>query len=372
MMIYVHIPFCRRKCVYCAFYSVPNADSCGLSGYVGLLCKEISDRKKEFHDVKVKTLYFGGGTPSLLQLDDLRMIVDSLRENYDLSDLREFTFEANPEQLAREYLDGLKRLGVDRLSIGVQSFDDADLKLLNRRHTAKQAVDAVKNARNAGFGNVSVDLIYGLPGSRSWKKNLEQVESLDIQHLSCYSLTLEEGTALDKLVAKGKIAMPCDEEVLGQYGFLLKWAENHGFRQYEISNFCKDGFRSRHNSGYWNGTHYMGFGAAAHSFDGRRRRWNFSDVEKYGNALKDGLQCYEYEVLTKEMRFNEYMMTALRTTEGVRYGVLSKNFPEFVPELLERAKAFVGRGLLEFTSGGFRATAEGLLFADGMASELFA
>lgn len=372
MMIYVHIPFCRQKCIYCAFYSVPVVNDCRIERYIGYLCREIASRKDEQENAKVKTLYFGGGTPSLLQLFDLKVVTDCLSENFDLSDLQEFTIEANPEQLTEDYLGGLKRLGINRLSIGVQSFDDADLKMLNRRHTAKQAVEAVKTARSAGFSNVSIDLIYGLPGSKSWEKNLDIVKSLDVQHLSCYSLTLEEGTILDKLAAKGKISLPCDEETLNQYGYLLQWAENNGFRQYEISNFCKPGFRSKHNSGYWNGTCYLGFGAAAHSFDGRQRRWNFSDVEKYAKAIEEGSRYSDCEELTRKMRFNEYIMTALRTDEGVKRSVLEENFPDFLPELHSQMQKFVNQGLLEITADGFRATGKGLLFADGIAGELFA
>ena len=371
MMIYVHIPFCRQKCIYCAFYSVPSVNACKSSEYVETLCKEIAFRKNELPNEKVKTLYFGGGTPSLLQGADLQKIIEVLNKNYDLSELQEFTFEANPEQLTKPYLEALKRLGVNRLSVGVQSFNDEDLRFLNRRHTSQQALEAVKTAQNVGFSNISIDLIYGLPNSKTWKQNLKCVETLDIQHLSCYSLTLEEGTILDKLVKKGKVSLPTDDEVLEQYDFLLQWSKNQGFRQYEISNFCKEGRRSQHNSGYWNGTHYLGFGAAAHSFDGTQRRWNFGNLDQYQKSLNEGVQCFDCEVLTKEMRFNEYLMTALRTTEGLKNEILENEFFDFLPNLKIKMQKFVDQGLIEITSDGFRPTVKGLLLADGIASDLF-
>ena len=211
MMIYVHIPFCRQKCLYCAFYSLPSPKTSVIDTYVNALCAEMKLRKEELGSETAETLYFGGGTPSLLTPSQLSKIMDTLHRCCDLSRLEELTFEANPEQLSENYLCELKSLGVNRLSVGVQSFADADLKLLNRRHTAQQAMQAVKTAQDCGFGNISVDLMYGIPQSNSWQHNLEIVEGLDVQHLSCYSLTMEPGTAYARLVEKGKM-QPCDEE----------------------------------------------------------------------------------------------------------------------------------------------------------------
>ena len=371
MMIYVHIPFCRQKCLYCAFYSLPRKSEADIDTYVDALCSEMSQRKDELGTEYAKTLYFGGGTPSLLTPSQLSKILDTLHRCYDLSQLEEFTFEANPEQLTKEYLHEIKTLGVNRLSIGVQSFSDADLKLLNRRHTALQAVQAVKTAQDSGFDNISVDLIYGIPQSDSWQSNLATVETLDVQHLSCYSLTLEQCTAYAKLVEKGKI-QPCDEEtVISQYNTLIQWAKQNGFEQYEISNFCKNGRHSRHNSGYWDGTPYLGFGAAAHSYGGTRRRWNVADVATYIKGVKDGTPFSESEELTAADLFNEYVMTALRTAKGVEKSVLERRFPAFAPQFAEKARQFVLRGLLTDDGTAFRPTPQGLLMADAMAAESF-
>ncbi|MBO4740285.1 MAG: radical SAM family heme chaperone HemW [Bacteroidales bacterium] len=373
MMIYVHIPFCRQKCIYCAFYSVPCRNPQLVEEYVDALCAEIALRKNDLPDEKAETLYFGGGTPSLLSPEMIGRICRVLAENFDMSQLQEFTFEANPEQLTKQYLSELKALGVNRLSIGVQSFSDNDLRFLNRRHTARQAIEAVKTAQDCGFDNISVDLIYGIPlaGQEVWEKNLATVESLDIQHLSCYSLTLEPGTAYAKMVEKC-LATPCDEDdVLRQYNALTQWAVGSGFEQYEISNFAKNGRRSRHNSGYWNRMHYLGFGASAHSYNGSRRRWNISAVADYVKNVREGLQYFETETLTPSDCLNEYLMTALRTCDGLKTSVLAKDFPDFLPHLQPKLQRLVSQELLRSTPDGYAPTPQGLLMADGMAAELF-
>ncbi|MBO7540768.1 MAG: radical SAM family heme chaperone HemW [Bacteroidales bacterium] len=371
MMIYVHIPFCRQKCIYCAFYSVPCRNPQPVEEYVDALCSEIALRKNDLPDEKAETLYFGGGTPSLLSPEMIGKISRALAENFDMSQLQEFTFEANPEQLTKDYLHQIKALGVNRLSIGVQSFSDTDLKFLNRRHTAQQAVQALKTAQDSGFDNISIDLIYGIPQSDSWQSNLAIVETLDVQHLSCYALTMEPGTAYARLVEKDKI-QPCDEEtVISQYNTLIQWAKQNGFEQYEVSNFCKSGYHSRHNSGYWDGTRYMGFGAAAHSFSGTQRRWNVADVATYIKGVKDGTPFSESEELTAADLYNEYVMTALRTAKGVEKSVLERRFPTFAQHFAEKVRQFVQRGLLTDDGTAFRPTPQGLLMADAMAAESF-
>ncbi len=371
MMIYVHIPFCRQKCLYCAFYSLPRKIEADIDTYVDALCSEMAQRKDELGTEHAKTLYFGGGTPSLLTPSQLSKIFETLRHNYHLTDVTEITFETNPEQLTKEYLHDIKALGVNRLSVGVQSFSDADLKLLNRRHTAQQAVQAVKTAQDSGFDNISIDLIYGIPQSDSWQSNLATVETLDVQHLSCYSLTLEQGTAYAKLVEKGKIHPYDEETVISQYNTLIQWAKENNFEQYEISNFCKNGRHSRHNSGYWDGTRYLGFGVAAHSYSGTRRRWNVADVATYIKGVKDGTPFSESEELTAADLFNEYVMTALRTAKGVEMSVLERRFPTFAPQFVEKARQFVLRGLLTDDGTAFRPTQKGLLMADAIAAESF-
>lgn len=372
MMIYVHIPFCRQKCLYCAFYSLPQKSEADIDTYVDALCSEMAQRKDELGEERATTLYFGGGTPSLLTPSLLFKIFENLHRYYNLADVTEITLEANPEQLTNDYLYEVKALGVNRLSVGVQSFSDTDLKFLNRRHTAQQALGAVKMAQDSGFDNISIDLIYGIPQSASWQSNLATVETLGVQHLSCYALTMEPGTAYARLVEKDKIH-PCDEEtVISQYNTLIHWAKQNNFVQYEVSNFCKSGCQSRHNSGYWDGTRYMGFGAAAHSFCGNRRRWNVADVDTYIKGVQNGTPFSECEELTAADLYNEYVMTALRTVKGVEKSVLEQRFPVFAPHFAQKVRQFVQRGLLTDDGTAFLPTPQGLLMADGMAAECFA
>lgn len=367
-MIYLHIPFCHRKCTYCAFYSVVTAGD--RQAYVDTLCKELAMRRHEAGH-PVSTVYFGGGTPSVLSVGQLGQIVDVLAAHYDIAAVEEATLEANPEDLTPEYLHALAALGFfNRISIGVQSFSDSDLKLLNRRHSALQAVEAVHNAFDAGFDNISVDLIYGLPHSdkEQWRENLRQVEQLPVSHLSAYALTIEPGTILAKQVESGRIVTVGEEEVLRQYGALCMWAGEHGFEQYEISNFCHPGCKARHNSRYWDRTPYLGVGAAAHSFDGEYRRWNVADVKQYVESVAAGHIAHEEEQLGLKDAHNEYLMTALRTVDGI---AKDKVMQPFAARLAKEVQKFVDAGWVEETPTHYRPTAEGLLHADGMAAELF-
>ena len=367
-MIYLHIPFCHRKCTYCAFYSVVAAGD--RQAYVDALCKELAMRRHEAGH-PVRTVYFGGGTPSVLSVGQLGQIVDALAAHYDIGAVEEATLEANPEDLTPEYLHALAALGFfNRISIGVQSFSDSDLKLLNRRHSALQAVEAVHNAFDAGFDNISIDLIYGLPHSdtEQWRENLRQVEQLPVSHLSAYALTIEPGTILAKQVESGRIVTVGEEEVLRQYGALCMWAGEHRFEQYEISNFCRPGCKARHNSRYWDRTPYLGVGAAAHSFDGEYRRWNVADVKQYVDSVAAGHIAHEEEQLGLKDAHNEYLMTALRTVEGI---AKDKVMQPFAARLAKEVQKFVDAGWVEETPTHYRPTAEGLLHADGMAAELF-
>ena len=361
-MIYLHIPYCHRKCTYCAFYSVVTASD--KQAYVDALCRELVMRRHEVEH-PVHTVYFGGGTPTVLSVGQLGQIVDALRAHYDMSEVEEVTIEANPEDLTPDYLDRLKALGFfNRISIGVQSFRVGDLKMLNRRHDAAQAVDAVHNAYAAGFGNISIDLIYGLPNQNlaDWQQNLAMAARLPVTHLSAYSLTVENDTMLAKQIEQGRVSMPMEEEVVDQYGALVDWAERNGIVQYEISNFCRPGMQSRHNSRYWNRTPYLGVGAAAHSFDGEHRRWNVSDASQYIASVAAGHVAHEEEELGLKDAFNEYVMTSLRTVDGIE---------PFKKRLERDVQRFIDNGLLIETPTHYRPTRQGLLHADGMASELF-
>ena len=379
-MIYVHVPFCHRKCVYCAFYSKAVASSqWPVAGYVDALLQEMEARRGEqVHPIR--TVYFGGGTPSILPIEQLTRIVEGVHRCFDLSRVEEMTLEANPEDLTPEYLASLRRLGFDRLSIGVQSLDDKVLRMLNRRHTAQQAIEAVENARGAGFENLSVDFIYGI---------IEGIEPIDktallekVTHISAYALTVEEGTALARQVEQGRVTLPDEDEVVRQYYALHELFTRCGFEQYEVSNYARPGYESKHNSRYWNRTPYMGFGPAAHSFslfDGgstsvahvEKRRWNISSVEKYISGLSghSGItRIFDEETLTEADAYNELLMTSLRTVAGLPLALV----PEGQKERLHRGmQPYVECGWVERLDDRYRPTAEGLLHADGMAAALF-
>lgn len=348
-MIYIHVPFCHRKCTYCAFYSVRGTDA-GILNYVDALLREMEMRKGE--QVRpVRTLYFGGGTPSMLPIEQLQRIVAGLHRCFDLSRLEEMTIEANPEDLTPEYLASLKTLGFDRISIGIQSLDDDVLRLIGRRHTAEQALAAVDAARAAGFRNISVDFIYGI------QNHLDKLEILDnVTHISIYALTVEPGTALAVQVERGRVTLPGDDEVVRQYHTLHRMLEDNGFRQYEVSNYARPGFESRHNSRYWDRTPYLGLGPGAHSFDGRRRTWNNPD----GSVGE--------ETLTEADAYNETLMTSLRTVRGLPLAAV----PDEHKERLHFAmQPYVDCGWIILQGDHYRPTAEGLLHADGIASALF-
>lgn len=367
-MIYIHIPYCHRKCTYCAFYSaVTSADK---QAYVDALCHELSVRHDEM-DKPISTVYLGGGTPSLLTIAQLGQIADTIRQQFDTSSLQEITLECNPEDLTPAFLHQLQGLEFfNRISIGVQSFGDADLRLLNRRHTSDQSIKAILAAADAGFGNVSIDLIYGLPNQslHDWQHNLDIAAQLPFTHLSAYALTVEDGTMLHRQLSQGRIATAEEAMVIAHYDALLSWAQHNGLQQYEISNFSRPGFHSKHNSRYWDRTPYLGAGAAAHSFDGTHRRWNIANAEQYINAVKQGNTYYETETLTPQDAHNEYLMTALRTTEGIDKKLLHTTF---AAQLAQRIQPYIKAGLICDTPTHYRPTHDGLLHADGLAAELF-
>lgn len=369
-MLYIHIPYCHHKCTYCGFYSV--AGSRDREAYVEAVCRELSMRRTT---KPLRTVYFGGGTPSLLSLQQLERIVDAIRAYFDTSKLEEVTIEANPENLTAPYLEGLAGLHFfDRLSIGIQSFSDNELRMLNRVHTAKQAMEAVHNAAVAGFDNISVDLIMGLPGQTEWgwQANLDTLASLSdvaaVKHLSCYELTVEEGSILERQLAMGRLKMPDETVVEREYGLLYAWCETNGFEQYEVSNFCRPGFRSRHNSRYWNRTPYIGIGASAHSFDGTIRRWNIADAVRYTSGAATGDIPFESEVLSERDAYNEYVMTALRTVEGIEKKMVPEPWRE---RLALAAKPYIANGLLTEDEECYKPTRSGLLHADGIAAAMF-
>lgn len=369
--IYIHFPFCKSKCIYCNFYSVIN--NTYTSDYLKSLLKEIELRHNYLDDTNVKTLYFGGGTPSLLNVVEISKILKKLKEYFSFDSSLEFTFEANPEQLSLDYLSDLKRLGVNRLSIGVQSFDDIILSLLKRKHTAADAEKSVTNALSCGFDNVSIDLIYGISEryATMWEKELQKAFALPITHLSAYSLTVEENTLLYKKIQKQEMAHLDDDHAVNDFKLLLKMSKESGFENYEISNFARNNMISRHNFAYWEGVPYLGLGPSAHSYNGTSRQWNVSNISKYIESISLGAIPCESEILSLSMRYNEYVMLRLRTSMGVSLDVLKNEFGATLYQHFLDQFSKIQKSHYTFQNNGFVLTEEGKLYADRIAATLF-
>lgn len=369
--IYIHIPFCKTRCIYCDFYSTTRSEL--QSQYVGALCRELRMRKDYLKGEAVKTVYFGGGTPSQLNEEEFRQLFDVLEATYGLGAAEEITLEANPDDLTEEYAAMLRRLPFDRISIGIQTFDDIALKLLNRRHNARQAVEAVAHCRKAGFRNISLDLIYGLPGEtdKRWEDDLQQAIRLDVEHISAYHLTYEEGTRLYRLLHAGRIREVAEESSLRFFIALTDRLSKAGYEHYEISNFCKPGMYSRHNTAYWRGVPYLGGGPSAHSFDIETRQWNTASLEGYIRSIEAGRLPYEAERLDLPTRYNEYVMTALRTVWGIDLNTIESHFgKEMRRHCTALAAPHIESGKLACADGYLRLTREGIFTSDGIISDL--
>ena len=336
---------------------------------LGALLKETELQKDYLGDEAIKTIYFGGGTPSLLTISDLRLQIDKIRETLSVSNDAEITLEANPDDINEERLTGWKEIGINRLSIGVQSFFEEDLLWMNRAHNAGQAVSSLQLAVTY-FDNITIDLIYGHPllSNEKWKQNVEKVIALNIPHISCYALTVEPKTPLSKMIKENKKEDIQQEKQAEQFLLLMEWLENAGYEHYEISNFSKPGFRSRHNSSYWQGEKYLGLGPSAHSFNGESRQWNISNNNIYIESLEQSRIPFEKEILTPSQKANEYIMTSLRTIEGLD---ISKIPEAMSHELRASSKKFIESGKLTLKENKLQLTREGKLFADGIAADLF-
>jgi oxygen-independent coproporphyrinogen-3 oxidase len=370
--IYLHIPFCKQACHYCDFHFSVNQDK--KNDLVAALLKEASIRKEELQNEAIKTIYFGGGTPSLLSADTLLRIFDTLAENYNLSALQEVTLEANPDDLTATYLRELRHTPVNRLSIGIQSFREVDLKLMNRAHDAKQALRCVPESADIGFENISIDLIYGIQGlsQADWIKNLITAFDLPIAHLSSYCLTVEPKTKLAKLVSSGELPAVNDESAANHFETLIEMTEAAGIPWYEVSNFAKPGMESKHNSSYWANEHYVGLGPGAHSFNGVKRSWNVSSNTAYIQQIDKNVLPSESEVLTAEEKFNEYLLTVLRTRKGLLFTELSNRCDSAkINEIKSVLQEKAAQGLATINDDGAVLTTKGLLFADAIASSLF-
>ena len=369
--LYVHVPFCASRCIYCDFCSTTlGADV--RRQYVAALCAEMEARREETAGSRLRTLYIGGGTPSQLAADELAQIVEAIGACHDTSALAEATIEANPDDVTPAWAAAVRRLGFDRVSLGVQTFDDGLLALLGRRHTAAGARAAVATLREAGFANLSVDLMYGLPGqtAEGWRRDLLAALALPVAHLSAYALTFENGTRLTTLRDRGLLAEADEELSLAMFRILEEETERAGFEHYELSNFARPGRRSLHNASYWDGTPYVGFGPAAHSFDGARRRWNTSDVAAY--VRRPGHPPCETERLTLHERYDEYIMTRLRTRDGLSPGEIEQRFgPAFARHFSRASTPHLGAGRLVPAAGGrLRLSREALFVSDAVMSDL--
>jgi len=369
--IYIHIPFCKTLCSYCDFYHVVSRTD--NRAFIDALVKESAIRREYIGNEIISTIYIGGGTPSLLSVKEIQSILDNIRKLYSVEENCEITMEMNPDDIGKDYLNDLKNSDVNRISLGIQSWRDSDLRLLNRRHNVAQAVYALEETIKTGFKNVTIDLIYGIPGltSQDWSSNLDFSFSFDIKHLSAYHLTIEPGTVFGKMKEKGLLSEIEEEESNTQFHILIDKAESAGFVHYEISNFGKPGFFSMHNSNYWRQVNYLGLGPSAHSFNGCSRQWNVRDVKKYIKAVNSGSLLFEREELDKRTRFNEYIMTSLRTMWGIDLDYVERTFDkEGYDYIINLAGKFIDYGLMKPDKKTLMLTNQGKMISDNVISEL--
>ncbi|MGB7841786.1 MAG: radical SAM family heme chaperone HemW [Salinimicrobium sp.] len=368
--MYIHIPFCKQACHYCDFHFSTSVKK--KPAMVDAILRELELRKDEIEG-PVETIYFGGGTPSLLSSEELDRILKGIHQNYSVAGDAEVTLEANPDDLSEEKIKMLAASPVNRLSIGVQSFFEADLKLMNRAHNEKEALESIKTAKQY-FENISIDLIYGIPGmSRErWLKNLDTALKLEVPHISSYALTVEPRTALKKMIETGKIAPVEDQAAKEHYELMISILDKAGFENYEFSNFGKPGYFSRNNTAYWFGKPYLGIGPSAHSFDGNSRKWNVSNNSLYIKALQKGEIPGEIEKLSTIDRYNEYIMTRLRTKWGISLSAVQEKFgKDFLEYLLQESKPLLEKGLLELEGEVIKVSKKGKFLSDGIAADLF-
>lgn len=367
--LYIHIPFCRRRCVYCDFYSTTSETK--KEEYVGALCREISNRAGELPSQHLDTIYIGGGTPSQLTPSQLTQIFHTIETTFHISSDAEITLEGNPDDMTDDYLTALSQTPVNRISMGVQSFDDEQLRFLCRRHDSKGAIQAYKACRKHGFKNISLDLMYGLPGETmsDWQQDIETMISLSPDHISAYHLIYEEGTPLYKLLEKEKIHEVDEELSLAMYRLLVDKLQAAGYEHYEISNFSRPDKSSRHNSCYWDGEPYLGCGAAAHSYDGQKRRWNNASLDEYIKGR--GYPPFGYEELDTATKYNDYIMTRLRTNTGISTDEVAILFsPSLSKYLSDSAREHLASGMLEHYKGRIRLSSRGIFISDGIMSDL--
>ncbi|WP_411811305.1 radical SAM family heme chaperone HemW [Chryseobacterium scophthalmum] len=372
-MIYIHIPFCKQKCSYCNFHFSTSLNF--KDEMLDAMKKEIFLRKDELQNKNLQSLYFGGGTPSVLSADEIKALIDEVLKHFNFNNDIEITLEANPDDLNAQFLKGLSSSPVNRLSIGTQSFFDEDLKLMNRAHNASEAEGSIKRAQDFGFENLSIDLIYGSPTSNLeiWKENLNKTIALEIPHISSYALTVEPKTALENWVSKGKVANPKEEEQNREFYYMIDFLKDHGFNHYEVSNFAKEGFYSRHNSAYWKYQEYLGIGPSAHSYNGNDvRSWNVANNQQYIKKLNSNILAKETEILSQQDQFNEMIMIGLRTIWGVNLDSLNQKFPENILDKFNKEiQPKIEDGILKIEDYHLKIPEKHWFMADGIASDLF-
>lgn len=369
--IYLHIPFCKTRCIYCDFYSTTRSEL--KTHYVHTLCRELEMRKEYLKGEPVETIYFGGGTPSQLEEADFKHIFETIRENYGMEHCREITLEANPDDLSQEYLKMLSSLPFNRISMGIQTFDDTTLQLLKRRHSSQTAVEAVRRCREAGFQNISIDLIYGLPGETKerWVNDLRQAIRLDVEHISAYHLTYEEDTPIYNMLKQHQIEEVDEDSSLQFFTLLIEHLQNAGYEHYEISNFCLPGLHSRHNSSYWTEKQYLGCGPSAHSYNGISRQWNVASLDKYIEEISSGNPTFEVEELDLYTRYNDFVITHIRTQWGMPLPKLGKQYgEELYKYCLRMATPHLQQGTLEIKNDTLKLTRKGVFISDGIMSDM--
>ncbi|HUR66231.1 MAG TPA: radical SAM family heme chaperone HemW [Chitinophagaceae bacterium] len=368
--IYIHIPFCKQACHYCNFHFVTSLRQ--KDELLNALLQETELQKSYLGNETIETIYFGGGTPSLLEMEDVRSLMEKIKAVFKVNADAEITLEANPDDINEEMLAGWKAAGINRLSIGAQSFFEEDLLWMNRAHNAKQATGNLQLATQY-FDNITIDLIYGTPQltNEKWKYNVETAMALNIPHLSCYALTVEPKTPLDRMIQQQKSEDVNPAKQSEQFILLMQWMKDAGYEHYEISNFARPGYRSRHNSSYWQSKQYLGLGPSAHSYNGSERQWNISNNRKYIRSIREGILPFEKEILTPVQKLNEYIMISLRTPEGINMDIVRSHFGIEKEELFNRSKKYIDTGLLVVENNLLKLTREGKLLADGIAASLF-
>lgn len=369
--IYIHIPFCKTRCIYCDFFT--QTDSSNQNNYIDVLCKEAILRKNYLDNDPIESIYFGGGTPSQISAQSINKVIQTIQEHFQINKDAEITIEANPDDLNSDYLEQLIKIGFNRISIGTQSFDDNELKFLKRRHSAIKAKEAVEISKKVGFENISIDLMYGLPNQSIdiWNKNIDEAIDLDIKHISAYHLIYEEDTKLYDMLMSDRIRTVDEEISVEMFSLLINKLSEVNFIQYEISNFAKEDYYSRHNTSYWLGKKYLGLGSSAHSYDGQNRAWNANSISKYITDIDNNIPNTEIEILDQPMQYNDRILTSMRTMWGLDLDKLEKDFgKEMLQYCMKNVKKYINNGDVTNDNNRLKVTRKGIFISDAIMSDM--